>query len=164
MHSDLEYNIYISGFSLGLFSVVQCYATFLLLRLCIKIAATLWQVGVYKCYSQCTYVNEAFKSPFYLSQCGVTTTTGRYCKSHRNIQKLNNDPSVSDGTPLVHCIVIFSYKHHVVMGVSRTVNIMLLQLFILTLSCEKKLKFTRTMRTPISTTLLFSPGENLYLQ
>ena len=49
-------------------------------------------------------------------------------------------PSVSDETPLVYCIVILSYKHHVVMGVSQTVIIMLLQLFILTPNCGKKLR------------------------
>ena len=85
------------------------------------------------------------------------------CNSHNRkilqiIQKLKNDPSVSDGTPLVHCIVIFSYKHYMVTGVPRTVIIML---FILPPNCEKKIKiFTHTLHTPFSTTLHFSPGEN----
>ena len=36
----------------------------------------------------------------------------------------------------MHCCVIFSYKHHMVMGMSQTVIIMLLQQFILDPNCE----------------------------
>ena len=52
---------------------------------------------------------------------------------HRNMQKL-----ILLFLMVVHCIVIFSYmyKHHMVMGVSRTVIIMLLRLFILAPNCE----------------------------